>query len=482
MGKLLRLLKGNPLFLCCLFIFLFDIFLIIISGFNGLFGQDSFEYLKILRGYSDDKIPYSVFPGFYPTMGFLFTLVIANDIFSLQIISVLSLLFAIVYLHKILNFLYPQESKKVLYIFLIFVVSPYVLRFSLIAMSDMLNIFLCLGFIYHSFQFRKNIELKDLIILSVFGAMAIYTRYASAIIIAIPAFIIIQTIIKVKKYTLLLVPVIILSIVSIPELIIRQRFLFWDTKNGAADLAYFYVPQQWSFINYFKKDFYNIDGWQHYSYSNILFVFQNCIHPAFIFTGLLMLPFLKKIDFIKKEILLLLAIILLYALFSAGYPYQSNRYLLLTFPLILIIFYPAWLRLIEKLLLKKALSYYIFLVISIQLFLFFYSSKLIYELNRNEKIIADRINSLPPECSIYTFSIEGALKTYNGDERELVDIYSKQISSVKKPCSYLLFNYAVFSKQFEGLNPMINFNFIQNNYKVNEVEQFDEGWTLYKIN
>ncbi|MFI5172749.1 MAG: hypothetical protein ACHQFW_10180, partial [Chitinophagales bacterium] len=312
MGKLISFFKPNPLYFFCFIILVLLFTIQILSGFNGLFGQDSYEYIKILRGYSQKEMPYSVFPAAYPMVGFLVGLLIGNDIFTLQLISMLSLVLAFIYLNKILDFIYkPQEKSKLLYILVFFILSPYILRFSLIAMSDMMNIFLCLGFIYYFFLFRTENELKQLVALSIFGAAAIYTRYASAIILLIPAIIIIQIIIRSGRWKYFLITILPLLILSIPEFLFRHRFLFWNVEAGNSALAYFYVPQQWSLLNFFKKDFYNLDGWQHYDSPNILFVFRNIIHPAFIFCGIIFILFVKRKDIMKQEIYILLSIILI---------------------------------------------------------------------------------------------------------------------------------------------------------------------------
>jgi hypothetical protein len=296
----------------------------------------------------------------------------------------------------------------------------------------------------------------------------------------IPVLLLVYECFKIKKYQYLLYASIIFMITSMPEIFLRQRFLFWNFGETNKGFAYFYVPQQWSVANFFKKDFYNIDGWQHYSYPNILFVFQNFIHPAFAFIGVIFLIFSKKTTFQMREIKIMLAIILMYALFAAGYAYQSNRYLLFTFPLILILFYPAFMRLYNLCNIPQWMKTTgIIFCAFIQIILLLYSSQTIYYLNKAEKEIAETINEKYPHKNIYTFSIDGALNTYDVSYH-FYDIYRNEFDSIQ-PNSLFLYNDAEFTAQFQGLNPVKNYEFIKNNYQLQELENFEGGWKLYEI-
>lgn len=457
-----------------------------IFQFNGLFGQDSYEYVKIEKGLQqkvadNSTIPYSVFPIGYALAGAVISPLFGNNIFPLQFISMISLCICCIYLRKIFRLIYDTDILSELFLLLFFVLSPYVLRFSLLVMSDMFCISIFLMFLYHTFLFRRSPSLKQLILLSIAGAACIFIRYASIVALVIPVIIIVADIVRIKKYILLFIPVLILILIALPDLLLRNRLFLWDLSGGKADLAYFYVPEQWKLSNMFRHEFSNLDGVQHYSYPNILFALQNFLHPAFIFTGLIFIIASKPgRNGYKKEVVILAAIILLYALFAAGYPYQSNRYLLFTFPLILILYYPVFVRLYQWCKIPKwAKTAGILCCAALQLFLFTYSSRTIYAMNKNEKDIAETIRDVFPGKNIYTFSIDGALNTY-GTDYMFYDIYTFQYDSVQ-PNSLLLFNYNLFAEQFAALNPMKNYTMIKNNYKLDTVRQFSNGWTLYAI-
>lgn len=457
----------------------------LIFQFNGLFGQDSYEYVKLERGLTDyfmhgAVIPYSVFPIGYALISSVFSFLFSDDVLMMQLISLLSLFVACIYMRKLLVSVFNTEKQVSLFLFLFFLLSPYVLRFGLLVMSDMLCIAVYLIFLFHVFEFMKHGKTHTLLVLSIAASCCVFIRYASVVALLIPCIFVLVQIIKQKKFVQLLIPVFVFFIISIPEYFLRNRFIFWDLGETQNSFAYFYVPQQWNISNIFKNEFHNLDGLQHYTLPNIVFAFQNLVHPAFIFIGIILLFFIRKTDFQKKELRISLSIFIFYALFAACYPYQSNRYLLFTFPLVLMFYYPAFTRLYTSCKIPQNMKYAaIVLCAGIQLFLFVYSSKTIYQLNKTEKEISETIRENYTGKNIYTFSIDGALNTYHVDYH-FFDIYRNTFNSIERN-SLLLFNEDAFAVQFAELNPTQNYNFIKSNYELQLVEEFNDGWKLYEI-
>lgn len=453
--------------------------------FNGLFGQDSYEYVKLERGITGhflhgEFIPYSVFPIGYALISSVFSFLFSDDVLMMQLISLFSLFVACIYMHKLLVSVFNTEKQVSLFLFLFFLLSPYVLRFGMLVMSDMLCIAVYFIFLFHVFEFLKYGKIQTLIVLSIAASCCVFIRYASVVALLIPCIFVFIQIIKQKKFVQLLIPVIIFLLISLPEYFLRNRFIFWDISESQSGFAYFYVPQQWNISNIFKNEFHNLDGLQQYKLPNIVFVFQNLVHPAFIFIGIILLFFIRKSDFQKKEMRISLSIFIFYALFAACYPYQSNRYLLFTFPLVLLFYYPSFTRLYAFYKIPQYIQYAaIVLCVGIQIFLFVYSSQTIYQLNKTEKDISETIRENYAGKNIYTFSIDGALNTYHVDYH-FYDMYRNTFNSIQ-PNSLLLFNEDAFAVQFAELNPMLNYNFIKSNYDLQLVEEFNDGWKMYEI-
>ncbi len=296
-----------------------------------------------------------------------------------------------------------------------------------------------------------------------------------------PAVICIKQILKQKKYHYFLIALLFFSLGSLPDYLLRGRFFFWELKNNGNAFPYFYFVDQYSISNVFKRDFQNLDGLQNYQYPNIIHVMQVFIHPAFIFVGTLFLIFIRKKYLLIKELQLALLTTLIYLLFLAGNAYQSNRYLMFVLPLILLFYYGAFLEITSRINFQNSKKILIILMVcSIQLFLFIYSFKATLEMNRNEKAITRDISKLPEGSTIYTFSINGALTAYI-PTINIYDIYLNKVEDLSINNGYFLFNYESFSKQFEGLLPMENYQFINSNYELKTVSKFENGWEIYQI-
>jgi hypothetical protein len=84
-----------------------------------------------------------------------------------------------------------------------------------------------------------------------------------------------------------------------------------------------------------------------------------------------------------------------------------------------------------------------------------------------------------PRRTLYTFSIDGALKNY-GVENKIINLWSEKIS-LAETNSMVLFNENKFKFQWEKRNPMINWNFLKENYRLIKIETFENGWELFEI-
>ena len=452
--------------------------------FNGLYGQDAHEYLRMMREMQDvffhgGKMSHTIFPVMYPLIGFFLYEITGNDFIAMQLISIISFAIAFHFLKKLLSLMYAEGKATIIYLSLFFALSPYVLRFSVLSMSDML----CMMFIsvatFYATTFFVQKKNSGAALSFIFCLSAVATRYA-AIIIIIPILIFVSwNLIRRKQWLFLFLSLVLAIIPLLPDLLLRNRLLFFQFSGERFFNDYGSNIYSWSVLNFFRRNFLNADGWQHYTVWNILYTISNIIHPAFLFAGVAFLFFVKKKDFSSPLIILFTVIVCLYALVIAGFPYQNNRYLLQTFPFVMVIFFPAFIRCHQKFFKKKEIRISIFsMVAALQLFLFFYSSKALYQLNQTEQEIAVALRKFPNQ-TIYTCSINGALQSYHV-QNTIVDLYSEKIDEVKLP-ALLLFNQVEFSDHFRNKNPMINFSFLQSNFNLLPLQSFEGGWQLFEV-
>ena len=176
----------------------------------------------------------------------------------------------------------------------------------------------------------------------------------------------------------------------------------------------------------------------------------------------------------------LAATILIYALFLAGLTFQNDRVLMLTFPLVVLLFSGTYLEMSPRLKKMKA-AYFkvmVFLVIIMQLALFYRAFRPFYENNKVIKTVAAQMLQYPDK-RIYTFNIDMALMAY-GIKNEIVSLWDKKLTEFA-PGSLVLFNYINSQEQWKGMNPMLNWEEINRVHHLELKDNLPGGWNLYEI-
>jgi hypothetical protein len=507
------------------------LFFALASGFNGLYGQDSFEYLRYSRAIhtflTQGTYPGTFFwPVLYPLSGALLSFILP-DILSLQLISIVSYGFTCFFLGRILQHLYPGKQKETrLYIMLFFCLSPFILRYSLTIMSEPMTLLFITAFFYYWLVFTDGKRQKYFMGVVFFGCAAVNTRYPAFIILIIPFLHSVFNFFRRFNPIVFAASLVIVLLIFLPG--IWMKIVEPGSILGRSDFLY------WSWINYFKRSFITTDGTKIYMLPNICYVFKNLIHPGYIFAGLLFLFFIRKEETRSLFFRILLLVILVYALFLAGLPFQNDRVLLLSFPLVVILFSCSFITLTEKYSLHLQSQYpessfslsrrgsqkkrevsqkidnlcinfaklcdklcatlretaifrplrpylkhlVIISVIVVQMILFYGSFRPFYRNNKTTKTIALKMLEYPGR-KIYTFNIDMALKGY-GVTNETVNLWSNKIDFFE-PGGLVLLNFADSQNQWKGMNPMLNWERLTKTHHLKVVESFPEGWNLYEI-
>jgi hypothetical protein len=501
------------------------------TGFNGLYGQDSFEYLRFSRALHtfimEGKSPGTFFwPVLYPLSGALLSFVLP-DILSLQLISIVCYGFTCYFLQKILHHLIPGDQKTLnIYLLLFFCISPFTMRYSLTVMSEPMALFFITGFFYYWLMFSEKGKYNYFLALVFFACAAINTRYPSFIIVLIPLLHALYLFFRKFRLSYFLFSLLIAGLVFYPAF--RLNLVEQGSVLGRQDFLH------WSFVNYFKRDFITTDGENTYMLPNIFYVLKNLIHPGYIFPGLVFLIFISRKNVETIFMKFIISVILIYALFLAGLPFQNDRVLNLTFPLVLILFsrpfitmtwiishHSKWsclessfflsrrgsqinrrvpqmidnvrfnfAKLCEKLCetLRETFIFRFFgqhlkilvviPVILIQGVLFYKAFSPFYRNYRTNRTIAENMLNHPGK-KLYTFNIDMALKGY-GVPNATISLWSSRVDYFE-PGALVLFNFAATRKQWKGMNPMINWESLKKDHHLKLLENFPEGWNLYEI-
>ncbi|MCK0178942.1 glycosyltransferase family 39 protein [Flavobacteriaceae bacterium S0862] len=446
-------------------------------GFDGLYGQDSYEYLRyaneLFNSLNGEKAPGDYFwPLYYPLIGAIVNFGFQDMKLTLNLITLIAFVVSSIYIYKIIRLLYSTSSKAPHYIILFFILSPAIFSISMVVMSDMLSACFIILSIYHALSFKKHNILKSLYFATVFAMCAIMTRYASFVILFPFGILVLFRLTKNKRQLLHLIPIIVIvGVLSIPHFYIRS-------ENVSGFLNHDWL-QQWSFFNFFKKQFDTSDGTTYNKFPNIIYAFFNAFHPRFFIIGLVLLivNFIKDLKFKPNKALLFAY--LLYSLFMAGIPFQNSRFLVLNYSLVLILLFPTFQYLLARFSERiKITNNILLLLVLVQICLCYYAFRSFYNRNLLEKKITTLMEPYQNR-TLYSFDIDVDLKgrALNFDYKNMwIERYNKLNSN-----DLVLFNPEKFKNQWKDKNPILNWENIKNNYQLKILEEGPQGWKLYEI-
>jgi len=333
-------------------------------------------------------------------------------------------------------------------------------------------LFFISAFFYYYLIFTESRNPKYFISIVFFACAAINTRYPAFVIILIPFMHASYIFSKNFKLSIFIYSFLITILVFCPAYALNSYKP--GSISGRLDFS------QWSFGNYFKRSFITGDGKLSYLVPNIFYVFKNFIHPGYIFSGLLFLIFLRRNHFQKILVKIVILVVLIYALFLAGLQFQNDRVLLLTFPLVLIVFSAPFMHITERIsalipILKKLM---IISVIIFQIVLFYAAFRSFYRDNVTTHDISVNMMKYPGK-KIYTFNIDMALQGY-GMKNETISLWSHKLD-IFEPGALVLFNFTDSNIQWKGMNPMLNWESLNRDHHLKLLVSFRDGWHLYEI-
>jgi hypothetical protein len=452
--------------------FLFWIICYFGLSFDGLYGQDAYEYLRYTESlqnyFTTGKNSGDYFWGvYYPLIGSFLAFILGNAAVALQLISLFSLLVSAIYISKIIEILYKEKPNDIV-VFLFFCLSPIVLIHSVLVMSDMLTCCFVVLSIFHFLSFLEVSKNKSFWFGVAFCMLAILTRYAAIVLLFPFSIIVLLKILKSKQFKLLFLTIPILFIIVIPHILVKSQ-------NSLQFLSHSWL-QNWNIINLFKSDFITLEGPRNNHFINLIYLIFQVVHPIFFSFLIFLLPSFLKKDFYKtnKYQNLILVSIVLFSLFMGGIPYQNKRYLLPSFILMLIFIYPQ-LNKISFLNNKKLLYSFVFLS-QMSLILFF--GKQFYDRNVLEKQLVIEMEKHQGK-TLYVFDIDVAMQG-RGLQFKYKNLFIDKYADFENE-SLVLINEKQLNQQWKGKNPLINWENIQKKCVLVKLKTHHKEWSLYEI-
>ncbi|NQX98252.1 MAG: hypothetical protein HRT73_10285, partial [Flavobacteriales bacterium] len=266
-----------------------------------------------------------------------------------------------------------------------------------------------------------------------------------------------------------------LLVLIIPLILIPIHFFF---ESRPTDFVQHEWITTWDIFNFYKREFTTVDGIMHYTFPNAVYAFFAFFHPGFFFLGggLIFLTLKKVKTIITADWIILLSGVVFYSVFLMGIPFQNNRFLLLTYPLVIALIYPGFDWLINRFLPFKRWFFGVFIIF--QLGFFARAIQVSFQLCLLEKNIVSQLTHFQNQ-TLYSFDIDVAIEG-RGLEFNYKNLWVEEYKYFEKG-ALVLFNEEKLKFQWEGKNPMVNWNNLKENYQLTNIKQLDGGWKLYRI-
>lgn len=475
------------------------IFFLLYYNFDGFYGQDSYAYADYSKQFAEAISKLQIPPNFYWPIGFYVVTALFHFCFFVSInqaallVSLIagSLLPGMIYFLccELLSDSYETFKVKQLSFIagLITLFCGALVKSSIVVMSDSLAMLLLISSVYWLFKYIKRTARKYLVISMICFSYGMMTRYANGlfllVIITGLARMYIYSDGKKKIFFDSIIAFLAGAIVFAPQLYYISKFgiAYMNSPNGELPWV-----ARWSITNFFAKDFYGFEGITHYKIWNGLYYLSPVFHPMYLslfgfsFAYGIFSAMKKKFSAIHWILLLWFFI---YYVYLSGNPYQSIRYTLSYFPVIVFIAVYG----IGEIKIRTSLkNLYIGTALVLMTFYLMYdTNKFIEKKNQESGIITWAEKNIPRGSLVFSFGITGALNHYtNINAREF---YSSDYEQVKqsldstKTASYFVFPLEVLQTQWKGLNAGMNYEKLKTNNDLREVSSSGD-YTIFKVN
>lgn len=464
----------------------------LLTGFNGLYGQDAHEYLRqsraffgVLQGrpYTANTPGDAAFAAGYPLAGALLHLLIPDAVRALQIVSALSAAAALWAFDACLRVLSHGAHRwsRQLYAVLALGGAACFGRAGLTVMSDALGLALSLGAFWFGLRAVEHRQGRYAVGAGVLAGLAVLTRFSlAALMLPLAAGMAWSFRGRPREWGWLGLGVLAGGAGLLPH--------YWLKASQPALPLGHSLLRDWTPLNLLRHEFSNVNGTVDYGWPNGLYILFPLAHPYFmvLLPGLFWLVW--RTDFLRPAKRVLLASLAVYLFFLGGVPHQNLRYLLPAYALLLLLLFPAWDRFVSYgLYFYKKLTWALIGLAAVsQLFFSVKMMQPVWQRNRLERQMAAEIGEIWRQkggensgTALYAFDLDVALRSYL-PQLPLHNLWVRRYDDFP-PGSLLLFNEMRLREQWAGKNPMLNWEFARSRFDLREVAALPEGWTLYEI-
>lgn len=446
------------------------------SGFDGLYGQDPHEYLRytsalkawVLQGTDPG---FSYWPPGYPMAAALVSLLGFSPPLATQAVSFAAWLAAFWFGSAALERLHPGARGSV-YWGVLFSLSPFLMRSALSSMSDMLAIAWECAFLSFGLQWLDSSKPRALGAAFFCFGVAAATRLSAPVVLGLFAAWLLGEALR-RREGRAVGAALVCGLAPLAAFLQGSSLQRMALSNA----------EEWAWTNMAARTFATASaGEQTYTFPNLLASFAPLMDPGFCIFGIVLLTQARRSDFTTPKTRVLLLCWLVFALFLAGFALQNDRHHLASFPIALLLLFPAFDRgagrLKSLLSAGRRMQLAVASAIGVQLFLVGYAARPLVGAQRQEIRIAERLRKEPP-VTLYAFSFTLALRN-RGVPQRAVELWDTKPTDAR-PGDLVLFAPEALARKWRGQPLLKNFELLRLHLEPAPLADFGAGWFLYRV-
>jgi hypothetical protein len=329
---------GAPLGLCgALLLFAW------LGDYEGVNGQDGHDHWRLARAWMDwwrggARPRMAEHPHGYPFLGALVGMSGIGALAGLRVVSLGAFVVLVMMVRTIMIQLHGSAARASVdrYLLVTLATCPFLLRYSTTVMSDvtaMALLWCAFWLLLHWLRDGRTVAALGCVL---FGAWALWVRMAVApVLLVIVVALVVGPLngrgLRLRWSGLLLVAGIVVFLAA-----------------GMIDMpgGQLWVPlADWSPLNLLSRVHRSDDGELRYLLPNFIYVLKVVVHPGFLLLGPLLIMFVRRDQLRLPMGQWIGAALFMYLGFIACLPFQNDRVLLLALPFVVVLSYPAYVRL-----------------------------------------------------------------------------------------------------------------------------------------
>ena len=410
-------------------------------------------------------------PHGYPFLGALVGLSGVGALWGLRLVSLGAYVALLLVLRGILLQVHGVGRRRSIDGFLLMTAatSPFLLRYTATVMSDVTAMALLMVTFLLLLRWLDHGRWPDAFGCVLLGAWALWVRMAVA-----PVLLVVGVALVVGPSTARKVRILWSAALIVAGGLLLLLFRAADDVNGRL-----WVPlADWSPLNMLSRIHRSDDGELRYLIPNLLYVGKVLVHPGFLLLGPLLMAFVRREDLRHRMSQWVMIALFSYLGFIACLPFQNDRVLLLALPFVVLLLFPAYVRL-EQWLERKRVSraMWVFPLLLTQVVLAGRALWPFIHQAEVERELAAVVNAAGAE-QVYTHGMGAALSNYCPGT-EVIELWYEELERMKNG-ALLVVRPGDLETQWQGLAPAQNWAVTQR-HGMDTVAVHPAGWLVARL-